>query len=254
MNVPIGPHPMAANGWLDRTSRNFHGFHAQRNIRACAACHQEQYCIQCHGSNFGGRTLQSNNPHGANAEALRNSVARQAKRPRLPQVPQSERPVVALTGGLHHVQRISLLWRASQARSAPHDRRRDRCLVVRSTDRYLNEYVPVDESARVWISGFTGSMGEVLITQADAYLFVDGRYWLQAEQEVNAKHWTIERVRLGSGLNNAVAGKLKELAEAHRPKKLRIGFEPERNTIKALARSRKRSAGASPTGLRPISR
>ena len=68
---PIGPHPMAADGWLDRASRNFHGFHAQRNIRSCASCHQEQYCIQCHGSGFG----RSVNPHGPNAARLRGSLA-----------------------------------------------------------------------------------------------------------------------------------------------------------------------------------
>jgi hypothetical protein len=73
----VGPHPMAADGWLDPTSRNFHGFHAQRNIRACAGCHQEQYCIQCHGSGFGGRNGPNRavNPHGPNPERLRGSLA-----------------------------------------------------------------------------------------------------------------------------------------------------------------------------------
>ena len=74
--VPVGPHPMDADGWLDPASRNFHGFHAQRNIRSCAACHQEQYCIQCHGSQFGNRSFRRNvNPHGADTERLRNSTA-----------------------------------------------------------------------------------------------------------------------------------------------------------------------------------
>lgn len=71
----VGPHPMAANGWLDPTSRNFHGFHAQRNIRACAGCHQENYCIQCHGSAFGGRGPRGVSPHGPNPERLRGSLA-----------------------------------------------------------------------------------------------------------------------------------------------------------------------------------
>lgn len=71
-----GPHPMGPS-WLDPTSRNFHGFHAQRNIRACASCHQESSCIQCHGSGFGGRAGPNRaiNPHGPDAARLRGSLA-----------------------------------------------------------------------------------------------------------------------------------------------------------------------------------
>ncbi|MEM7677561.1 MAG: cytochrome c3 family protein [Myxococcota bacterium] len=73
----VGPHPMAADGWLTPGSRNFHGFHAQRNIRSCAGCHQEQYCIQCHGSSFGGQEASGIgiNPHGPNPQRLRGSTA-----------------------------------------------------------------------------------------------------------------------------------------------------------------------------------
>ncbi|MBX2813346.1 MAG: cytochrome c3 family protein [Myxococcales bacterium] len=68
---PVGPHPMREDGWLDRGSRNFHGAIASRNIRSCASCHQEQYCIQCHGSSTGRRI----NPHGPNAQRLKGSLA-----------------------------------------------------------------------------------------------------------------------------------------------------------------------------------
>lgn len=115
-------------------------------------------------------------------------------------------------------------------------------LIVQSTDPYLNEYVPPEESARVWVTGFTGSMGEVVITRTAAYLFVDGRYWLQADREVDAKQWTVERVKFGGGLGRAVATKLRALAEAMRPGKLRIGFEPDRTTPNAL-QSLKRAVG-----------
>ena len=68
--VATGPHPMTADGWLDPVSRNFHGFHAQRNIRSCASCHQEQYCLQCHA--VGGR---GGNPPGPHPARQRGSTA-----------------------------------------------------------------------------------------------------------------------------------------------------------------------------------
>jgi hypothetical protein len=37
-------------------------------------------------------------------------------------------------------------------------------LIVRGTDRYLNEYVPHAESTREWLTGFTGSMGDALMS------------------------------------------------------------------------------------------
>ena len=72
----IGPHPMGPQ-WINPGGRNFHGFHAQRNIRSCVGCHQEQSCIQCHGSTFGGANAAGagNNPHGPNPGRLRGSLA-----------------------------------------------------------------------------------------------------------------------------------------------------------------------------------
>lgn len=78
--VATGPHPMAADGWLNPGSKNFHGFHATRSMNACASCHQEQYCVRCHASTFGGRPNaagpRGGNPHGPNPQRLRDSAAR----------------------------------------------------------------------------------------------------------------------------------------------------------------------------------
>ncbi len=57
-------------------------------------------------------------------------------------------------------------------------------LVVRATDRWLNEYVPDDQSTRQWLTGFTGSMGDAVVTAKELHVVVDGRYTLQAGQEV----------------------------------------------------------------------
>lgn len=107
-------------------------------------------------------------------------------------------------------------------------------LLVRSTDRFLNEYVPREQSSRIWATGFTGSMGEALITADAAYLAVDGRYWLQARQEVS-EAWTILEVQMGSGIDQAIADQIAAL-QAGRRKALRIGFDPERLTPRTLQR------------------
>jgi len=56
--------------------------------------------------------------------------------------------------------------------------------LIPSSDPHQSEYVPSCWQRRPWISGFTGSMGEVVVTLRDAGLWADGRYFLQAEAEL----------------------------------------------------------------------
>ncbi|MCB9555494.1 MAG: aminopeptidase P family protein [Deltaproteobacteria bacterium] len=56
--------------------------------------------------------------------------------------------------------------------------------IVPSTDAHQSEYVPPCWQRRQWISGFTGSAGDVVVTLRAAALWTDGRYFLQAEQEL----------------------------------------------------------------------
>jgi hypothetical protein len=69
--------------------------------------------------------------------------------------------------------------------------------IVRGTDRYLNEYVPRAESSREWVTGFTGSTGDALIGLDAAWLFVDGRYHVQADREIDAGVWTVVKSAFG---------------------------------------------------------
>ena len=48
------------------------------------------------------------------------------------------------------------------------------------------------DERRAYISGFTGSAGTALITQDAALLWTDGRYFLQAEEELGAE-WSLMR-------------------------------------------------------------
>lgn len=65
-------------------------------------------------------------------------------------------------------------------------------ILVPHNDEQNNEYLPADKERLAWLTGFTGSAGSALVTADQAVLFVDGRYTLQAAQQADTDHWTIE--------------------------------------------------------------
>ena len=70
-------------------------------------------------------------------------------------------------------------------------------LLVNSTNKYLEECTPLEENSRYFLTDFSGSTGDVLVTFEDIYLFVDGRYHIQADLEVN--HDIVSVVKLQTG-------------------------------------------------------
>ena len=56
--------------------------------------------------------------------------------------------------------------------------------IIPSFDAHQSEYVADYWKSRQWISGFTGSAGTVVITLEDAGLWTDGRYYIQAEKQL----------------------------------------------------------------------
>src|SRR5262245_61730868 len=64
--------------------------------------------------------------------------------------------------------------------------------VIPRSDSQQNEYVPPSEERLAWISGFTGSAGLAIVLNAEAAVFVDGRYTLQAAKQVDTAAWTIQ--------------------------------------------------------------
>lgn len=73
--------------------------------------------------------------------------------------------------------RISLLRAAMQKQQFD-------AYLVPSSDPHLSEYLPAHWRGREWLSGFTGSVGLLIVTQDFAGLWVDSRYWTQAEAEL----------------------------------------------------------------------
>lgn len=56
--------------------------------------------------------------------------------------------------------------------------------IVMSSDPHLSEYLPAHWQSRAWLSGFTGSAGTLIITADFAGVWVDSRYWDQAEKQL----------------------------------------------------------------------
>ena len=57
--------------------------------------------------------------------------------------------------------------------------------VVPTDDNHQSEYVGEHFKARAFITGFTGSAGTAIITKDEAGLWTDGRYFIQAEQQLS---------------------------------------------------------------------
>ncbi|KXN70273.1 Creatinase/aminopeptidase [Conidiobolus coronatus NRRL 28638] len=72
--------------------------------------------------------------------------------------------------------------------------------VVPSEDAHYSEYIAPVDARRAYISGFDGSAGLAVITKDQAALFTDGRYFLQAEQQMDS-NWTLVKQGIPGALN-----------------------------------------------------
>ena len=57
-------------------------------------------------------------------------------------------------------------------------------VIIPQTDPHQSEYLADHWQVRRWLTGFTGSAGSLVLTQADALLWTDSRYFLQAAQQL----------------------------------------------------------------------
>ncbi|PWY99693.1 putative aminopeptidase P, cytoplasmic [Testicularia cyperi] len=63
--------------------------------------------------------------------------------------------------------------------------------VIPSEDEHASEYPAESDLRRGYITGFTGSAGCAVITTKEALLFTDGRYFLQAGQQLEPSVWKL---------------------------------------------------------------
>jgi len=67
--------------------------------------------------------------------------------------------------------------------------------IINRTDEFLSEYIAPYAERLKWISKFSGSAGRAIIEQDKAYVFVDGRYTNQANEEVDTNYFEIKHLQ-----------------------------------------------------------
>jgi Xaa-Pro aminopeptidase len=82
--------------------------------------------------------------------------------------------------------RLALLrsWMKEQGRQV---------IVVPTEDPHGSEYVPAHWKTREWLTGFTGSAGTAVVTQDEACLWTDSRYWLAAEEQLEGSGFSLKK-------------------------------------------------------------
>ncbi|HCH25619.1 MULTISPECIES: aminopeptidase P family protein [Psychrobacter] len=67
-------------------------------------------------------------------------------------------------------------------------------IIVPSADPHLSEYLPEYWQARLWLSGFTGSVGTLVVTADFAGLWTDSRYWVHAAAQLEGTGISLEKL------------------------------------------------------------
>ncbi len=93
--------------------------------------------------------------------------------------------------------------------------------LISKNDEFFNEYIPKHNDRLKYVSNFSGSYGFALLLKKNNYLFVDGRYSLQATKE-SGKFF------------NVVIIPNKMPYDIFKRKKILIGFDPRLFTKKTL--------------------
>jgi len=92
--------------------------------------------------------------------------------------------------------------------------------LIPHNDAHQNEYLPEYWDRRTWLCGFDGSNGDLLVLTDQIILWTDGRYTLQAKQQLNGLPITI--IQQKQSITQEMTQWLIE-----QNKKLKIGIDPQ---------------------------
>lgn len=83
-------------------------------------------------------------------------------------------------------------------------------LLVNSTNKFLVEYNTLDANSRYKLTGFSGSTGDALVSADECMLFVDGRYHIQADLEVDRECVEVVKLQTGDTFLNKIVERIPE--------------------------------------------
>ncbi len=117
-------------------------------------------------------------------------------------------------------------------------------LILPRADAHQNEYVPPSEERLAFLTGFTGSAGCAIVLADRAVLFVDGRYTLQAREQVDPALFSIAHL---------VDTPPDAWIEQNLPAGTRLGYDPWLHTAAGAERLAK-ACGKAKAALVPLER
>ena len=85
-------------------------------------------------------------------------------------------------------------------------------MIIPSTDPHFGEYIPDHYKVLEWLSGFTGEAATLVVTQEEAALWVDSRFFIQAAAQLEGSG--IEMMKLKVEGTPSIADWLKARLEA----------------------------------------
>jgi Xaa-Pro aminopeptidase len=112
--------------------------------------------------------------------------------------------------------------------------------VVPLTDEHQSEYVAEYAQRLAWLTGFTGSAGTAVVLKDKAAVFVDGRYTLQAAEQIDPKLFDIVSVEKTAPL---------EWATRNMKEGETFGFDP---MLHPMARTEQAKAGFAAAGIKLV--
>ncbi len=121
-------------------------------------------------------------------------------------------------------------------------KRRLKGFLVPHSDQHQNEFLPPSEERLAWLTGFTGSAGVAIVTASGSALFVDGRYILQAPEQVDTEIFEVLQIP---------KAKPSEWLKSKLVRNNAVGYDARLHTISEIERLTK-SLGAAGIRLRAL--
>lgn len=69
-------------------------------------------------------------------------------------------------------------------------------IIIPSNDPHFGEYTQEHYAVRAWLSNFTGSAGTLVVTENNAALWTDSRYFIEATEKIKGKGIDLMKLKM----------------------------------------------------------